>query len=131
VNGAEELAEGAQKLRQAAFALDLRLKLARSTNTYRGWQQIPAWLLGTAGVILAFYLASKEYDAIGGWLTTALMLSLAIVAMFRGPAILSLGSGGAQEPEPNSEDQENEIQVAKGPETTLDAMIMEQSTRDG
>lgn len=95
--GSSELAAGAEKLRQAAFAMDLRLKLAKSTNTYRPWQQIPAWCLGVAGISFAFYLASKEYEATGGWLTAALILVLAVVAMFRGPADISLGTGGGSD----------------------------------
>jgi peptidase C25-like protein len=83
--------EGAAKVAQAAFALDLKVKLTRSTNVFRWWQQCPAWLIAGGGLGLAFYAVSKGFDSAGTWTSVTLILILAVVAMFRGPADLSLG----------------------------------------
>ncbi len=103
---AELAADSARAAERAAFLLDVQLKVAKSTSTYRPWQQIPSWVLGGAGVLLAFVLAfSGDADA-GGWVIAALMLCLAVIASFRGPADLRLGTGGAKAEEAEPETAE-------------------------
>jgi hypothetical protein len=39
--------------------LEFRLDVEASTNVFRPWQQIPAWILGGCGVFLALSLGLK------------------------------------------------------------------------
>jgi hypothetical protein len=89
-------AESARAAEQAALLLSIQVKLARSTNTFRAWQQVPAWALGATGIALAFVLASSGSASNAGWVTVSVILVLAVVASFRGPANIRFGSGGTE-----------------------------------
>lgn len=105
---AARAAEGAQKVAQAAQLLDFELRLARSTNTFRLWQQAPSWILGLAGVGLTFTLLIGRYDSVGGWVTTNVLLALAVISSFRGPASLSVGTRRGGDDKKNGEADEAE-----------------------
>lgn len=91
-----------EKVAQAAFLLDLHLKLTRSTETFRWWQQIVSWAFGLGGLVLALTLAWKEFDSVGGWATVVVALVLSVVASFRGPVDIRLGDadGGDDRQDP-------------------------------
>jgi hypothetical protein len=87
-------AESARAAQQAAFLVGLNLKLSESTHTWRAWQQVPAWLVGAAGVGLSFVLATQDNPPNAGWFIAALMLVLGVMLSFRSAAQLGLGPGG-------------------------------------
>jgi hypothetical protein len=86
-----------ERVAQAAFLLDLQLKLTRSTETFRWWQQIVSWAFGLGGLMLALTLAWKEFDSTGGWVAVVVALVLSVVASFRGPVDIRLGNGDQQD----------------------------------
>ncbi len=86
-------AESAKAAEQAAFLLSVQVKLAKSTNTFRAWQQVPAWILGATGIALVFLLVTSDPGLNAGWVTVAVILVLAVVVSFRGPANIQFGSG--------------------------------------
>jgi hypothetical protein len=72
----------------------LDVKVGAGTETWRAWQQVPAWALGIAsiGIALLLVLDEPENHAEAGWAFAIVGLVLAVVLSLRSE--LSLGSVG-------------------------------------
>jgi hypothetical protein len=86
-------------------ALQFQLDLEASTNVFRPWQQIPAWVLGGCGVFLGLYLGlrGRTWDSTLAYAVAAIMILVATFWSFRSKGTLAFGRGRHKE-RPNGDD---------------------------
>src|SRR5436305_12670159 len=67
---------------------NLHVEVTGSTKRFHLWQQVPAWLLGFAGVGLGFFMVLRGYDSAAGWFAVSTAITLAVIGSFRAPFTL-------------------------------------------
>jgi hypothetical protein len=68
---------------------NLHVEVTNATKRFHLWQQVPAWVLGFAGIGLGFFMVLRGYDSAAGWFAVSTSIVLSVIASFRSP--FSLG----------------------------------------
>jgi hypothetical protein len=87
-------------------ALDLvkSATVSPPVQTYERWEQAPAWVLGGASIVLAFYLAifRSHQDVNSAWAFAIVGLFVAVILSFR--SSFSIGTGAQAKSTPNGKE---------------------------
>ena len=64
---------------------NLHVEVTGSTKRFHLWQQVPAWVLGFAGIGLGFFMVLRGYDSAAGWFAVSTGVILAVIGSYRAP----------------------------------------------
>jgi hypothetical protein len=64
---------------------NLHVEVTGATKRFHLWQQLPAWILGFAGIGLGFFMVLRSYDSAAGWFAVSTSIVLSVLGSFRSP----------------------------------------------